>query len=90
MKLRQEQHLYSDIDKTCFSPIGAASFPNRRSFIDTSEDTLRESFSENDVLLVLDVSNHRGELGMRIGKSAETFLPLKSAQDPAAFIDESR
>jgi len=40
-------------------------------------------------LLILNVFDHRAELRMGIGKSAEPFLPRESARDPATVINES-
>jgi len=37
--------------------------------------------------LVADVTNYRGQLGVRVGKSAESFLPFKSTHDPVLGID---
>ena len=36
--------------------------------------------------LVLDVLNYVGELGMRVGKRAEAFLPREAASDPFVFV----
>ena len=40
------------------------------------------------LLLVLDVANDRRELGVRIRKRFESFLPREAAIHPTALVDE--
>ncbi len=48
-------------------------------FVEQRRILLEKRLARVVSLLVLDVTDDRGQVGMRIGKRAETFLPIEAS-----------